>query len=153
MYPAEVSHYSRKKNPNRKYLSPTLIIYKMYGMYKEWCESNNFKAVSQHFYRLTFNTRFNLGFGSPRSDTCSVCDAGKDDEHERRARLAFEAERVDKVVARGDSKIVYATFDLQKTLPLPKLSTSISFYLRQVWLYNCGVHLITSESEQPYFNI
>ena len=32
----------------------------------------------------------------------------------------------------------YITFDLHKSLALPKLSTSTSFYLRQVWLYNGG---------------
>ena len=32
----------------------------------------------------------------------------------------------------------YITFDLHKSLALPKLSTTTSFYLRQVWLYNGG---------------
>nr|CAH7747680.1 unnamed protein product [Callosobruchus chinensis] len=32
------------------------------------------------------------------------------------------------------------TFDMQKTLPLPKLSTSIIYYKRQLWLYNCGIY-------------
>jgi hypothetical protein len=130
----------------------------MYGLYKEWCEETKLEPVSQHFYRMVFNTRFNLGFGSPRSDTCSLCDAGKDERHEARAALAFEAQKLDKTKARSDSKTVFVTFDLQKTLPLPKLSTSKAFYLRQVWLYNLGVHFVTCKTngkivEQPYFNI
>ena len=32
------------------------------------------------------------------------------------------------------------TFDMEKTLPLPKIPTNIVFYKRQLWLYNCGVH-------------
>jgi len=45
------------------------------------------------------------------------------------------------------------TFDLQKTLPLPKLSTNVAPYLRQLWLYNLGIHLTCKDRSQPYFNI
>lgn len=34
---------------------------------------------------------------------------------------------------------------MQKTLPLPKLSTSVAFYLRQVWLYNLGIHCVSKD--------
>ncbi len=54
---------------------------------------------------------------------------------------AFQAQRNDRQRA-ADGKIVYLTFDLEKTLPLPKLSVGPAFYLRQLWLYNSGVHVI-----------
>jgi len=41
-----------------------------------------------------------------------------------------------------DQRVTYITFDMQKTLPLPKLSTSIAFHLRQIWLSNVGIHLV-----------
>lgn len=37
------------------------------------------------------------------------------------------------------------TFDLQKTLPLPKIPTGIIFHRRQIWLYNCGIHSAKAE--------
>ena len=75
-----------------------------------------------------------LGFGSPKSDTCATCDKGYEcDAHKHRAELAFDMQKKDKEKASSDSEYNYITFDLQKTLPLvPKLSTSVAFYLRQL---------------------
>lgn len=42
---------------------------------------------------------------------------------------------------------------MQKTLPLPKLSTSAAFYLRQLWLYNLGIHLVKKDDSRAYFQI
>ncbi|XP_050308916.1 uncharacterized protein LOC126745187 [Anthonomus grandis grandis] len=63
------SHYSIKKT-SKKYLPEELNVKKMYGLYKE----QNNPPVSYEFYRKIFNTRFNLSFRYPRSDTCSECD-------------------------------------------------------------------------------
>ena len=56
-FPAYESHYSRKDNPNRKYLSPSLSISKMYQLFKDFC------SVSEWKYRQIFNTHFNYTFG------------------------------------------------------------------------------------------
>lgn len=53
-------------------------------------------TLSEHFYRHIFNTEFNLGFGMPRSDTCTRCelaigiDAAHDPEKDN-----FEREQSD----------------------------------------------------------
>jgi len=48
---------------------------------------------------------------------------------------------VDKLTAqlRDGSSLVFA-FDLQKTKPLPYLTTSEAYYKRQLSAYNCGIH-------------
>ena len=94
--------------------------------------------------RRIFNSCFNLGFGTPKSDTCATCDFKSHDitEHTMKAETAFEAQLAENVAV--------ITFDLQEILPLPKLSTSVGFYLRQIWLYNLGVHKSRSEA---YFQI
>ena len=65
---------------------------------------------------------------------------------------AFEQQRMDREEARKGS-CIYVTFDMQKTLPLPKLSVGEAFYLCQLWLYNAGVHMIKHTSELPMFHI
>jgi len=123
----------------------------MYELYKEECQEDNTEQVSSSAYRNVFLTKFNLGFGSPRSDTCSTCDVGIDEAHKTRAALAFAAQKADRQLSRSNSDIVFCTFDLQKTMPLPKLSTNVAFYLRQAWLYNLGIHYINGSEQKPLF--
>ena len=154
-FPSELSHYSRTKNPHRRYLSALLTVNKMYQMYKTQCEEHNTKPVSAAFYRNVFNSEFNLGFGSPRSDTCATCDKADGDvsEHIQKANAAFEVQKNDRLKAENEDGVHYISFDLQKTLPLPKLSTSTAFYLRQIWLYNLGIHLVSGKESRGYFQI
>jgi len=155
-FPAEQSHYSRARNENRMYLSSTLTIGIMFNDYKKKCFDNGQKAVSESMYRQIFCSDFNLGFGSPRSDTCAKCetiaDADQLEAHKQAATVAFQQQRADREEAKA-GKSVYITFDMEKTLPLPKLSVGEAFYLRQLWLYNVGIHVVTDVSERPYFQI
>jgi len=144
LFLAESSH--RTKNMSRSYLSSALSIEKMYDLYCEWkrskhsdrdeeavpdCESE-IPVVSKRTYRDIFNTNFNLGFGLPRSDTCAVCDSGGSESHKQKAASAFSEQKQDRDFACTNPNAAYITFDLQKTLPLPKLSTGMAFYLRQM---------------------
>jgi len=156
LFPVETSHYSRNSNPNRKYLSPVLNINKMYKLYRTWCQEQGLKQiVSGRKYRDIFNTQFNLGFGSPKSDTCSTCDSEDSIsmEHKRRADKAFLAMKNDRIQAQTTDDVTFLTFDMQKTMPLPKLTTSVAFYLRQLWLYNVGIHVTNSKENKAYFHI
>ena len=160
-FPSEPSHYSRSCNSGRQYLSPILTINKMYDQYKLQCDTAQVHSVSSSMYREIFNTEFNLGFGSPKSDTCNMCDQKCEASeavamHKERADLAFKMQAQDKALANDpgtDQQVHFITFDLQKTLPLPKLSTSVAFYLRQVWLYNLGVHLSSTSANGAYFQV
>jgi len=154
-FPAEMSHYSRAKNSNRQYLSAMVSVQKMHDEYIVFCQAQKVKPVSMYSYQHIFTTRFNLEFGSPKSDTCSACDnldSISTPAHKERANEAFERQKSDKKQS-SDSQQIYITFDLQQTLPLPKLSTSKAFYLRQVWLYNVGVHLLFGKTNRAYFHI
>ena len=73
-FPTESSHYCRKDYPNRRYLSSDVTIKKMYDLYMDKCKSELRTPVKENVSRGIFNTKFNLSFGSPKSDTCNRCD-------------------------------------------------------------------------------
>lgn len=64
-------HYCRGKT-KRFYLPAELNINKMWRMYNAQTQNNNLQ-VKKAYFRKIFNTHFNLGFGSPRTDVCSTC--------------------------------------------------------------------------------
>lgn len=154
-FPAEESHYSRHKNPNKLFLSPILSISKMYNLYLEKCEEekkSRMYKVKKHSYSNIFSTYFNYSFGVPRSDTCSTCDSGKGNiEHKENYEAAFQLQRRDRKYAAKNCEALYITVDLQQTMPLPRLITSKAFYLRQMWFYNLGIHAISTNGERGYF--
>lgn len=81
-------------------------------------------------YRQIFTPDFNLGFRSPRSDTCSRCEVLTDSDevqrHKQNAEAAFIQQRIDRDEARKGNTMVI-TFDMEKTMPLPKLSVGRHF--------------------------
>lgn len=66
-------------------------------------------------------------------------------------KTAFEVQKRDRAYALENFNTCFMTVDLQQTMPLPKLSTSKVFYLRQIWFYNFGIHTITSENRYKPF--
>jgi len=72
-----------------------------------------------------FSTEFNLGFGSPKSDTCSTCDkkgemSEADMMHVRRKDLGYEMQAQDKscaVNASDEQPVHYVTFIYKKHYP------------------------------------
>ena len=62
-FPVYESHYSRSDNPDRKYLSPDLSVSKMHYLYKEKCDTEVRRSVSDWVYRKVFNEEYNLSFG------------------------------------------------------------------------------------------
>ena len=156
-FPRQTSHYSRTNNPNKRYLSPDLNIKKMHALYLQKCDEVGWPSVSEPTYRRIFCEKFNFSFGSPRSDTCKVCDTlnchvndATDEgtkcqfqeelkEHHEKAELGFKSLWEDTELARklSDSTLVIL-FDLQQNLP--HIHTGLVFYLRQLWVYNLGIH-------------
>ncbi|XP_063226904.1 uncharacterized protein LOC134533326 [Bacillus rossius redtenbacheri] len=132
----------------------------------EWNEANEYKkkeiikeidAVSFSTYRRIFLTKFDLKFKSLKKDTCKTCDAfaarsstvtGKEkkeiqDAHNNHKDIWMNAHlqlRKDTEEAQQDISSECLTFDLEKTLPLPRIPANNIFYKRQLWVYNAGVH-------------
>lgn len=69
-FPARNSHYGLKDS-KKVYLDESLNISKMYDFFKK---ANPDIKASYEIYRTVFNNEFNIGFGYPRTDTCSFCD-------------------------------------------------------------------------------
>ncbi|CAH2003655.1 unnamed protein product [Acanthoscelides obtectus] len=105
-------------------------------------------TVTTHANTLNFN----LSFGYPKSDTCSIWDAGEsNEEHVENYHEAYDALKTDREKVKGSYNLSYMTMDLQQTIPLPRLSTSKAFYLRQLWMCNFGTHISTKEVEKAVF--
>lgn len=82
-----------------------------------------------------FNQNFNIGFGSPRLDMCSLCielkeriKLEKDPEkkqntiveraiHKKRAKAFFDC------LKENEPEVLSISFDCQKNLPMPKIPT------------------------------
>ena len=155
------SHYTRAYNVHRKYLNSTLTVQKMYDLYVEKCKAFDMQPVKIWAYRHVFNTKFNYSFHPPRKDTCKKCDVYKAQcsfqsgatltqlraEHElhmRKAETARKSLNVEKDrVSVSDYEAF--TFDLQKVMCLPKLTTNGVYYCRQLSVYNLGIHSMSSD--------
>uniref|UniRef100_A0A2H1WQ96 SFRICE_038423 n=1 Tax=Spodoptera frugiperda TaxID=7108 RepID=A0A2H1WQ96_SPOFR len=61
-------------------------------------------------------------------------------EHLQRAKTLQQQLKNDMQLAKEDRFTETITFDLQKTLPLPRIPTNIVFFKRQLWVYNLGIH-------------
>lgn len=140
-FPTYQSHYTRKNNPNRRYLNENLTIAKMYELRE--ISKRKYRTIKKKFYYHIFNTKFNLSFKPPAKDTCRFCDEFKmkisleTDKtkkkrilthekalHQAKTEKARSSLKNDQQIA---SDLVYvATFDLQKALPFPNLTTSIA---------------------------
>lgn len=154
-FPSESSHYSRNSNPYKRYLSPLLSVSKMHSLYINECKNLELPAeyhVKECTYRNIFVTEFNLSFAHPKSDTCSTCDSNAmSEEHVENYNAAYNAMNSDREKVKNSKDICYLTIDLQQTMPLPKLSTSKAFYLRQMWFYNFGIHILYENISRATF--
>lgn len=150
-FPTYNSHYSSSKSDsNIKYLSPCLNIVRMYREYTMACEVEGMTKLSEWMFRNVFNTQFNLRFKPLKVDTCKTCDGienkikssdgidlerfskEKDDHLKMVQKYKQTYTKTIEYAKKPNSKIEIRTFDLQRALELPHLSTSIAYYSRQL---------------------
>ena len=110
------------------------------------------------FYFLQiFVTKFNLGFGSLKQDTCSEClaysikyKAATNVElkkslivermvHKHRAKAFFQNLNL------LSSTTVTINFDLMQNQPLPKTNINQAYYARQMWYYILGIVIVNED--------
>ncbi|KAG5891151.1 hypothetical protein JTB14_005486 [Gonioctena quinquepunctata] len=157
MFPSYESHYSRS-HTKKQYPSPDLSISKMYRLYVTYCLGKNITPRNEALYRKISVEEFNLSFHNPANDTCGTCDkynlllksasndeekeslALKKNEHLQLADAAYQEKRDDKLRCKTNSKMVVVSFDLQKCLPTPHLTSGISFYKRKLWTLNLTLY-------------
>lgn len=155
-FPCYSSHYGASSSI-KKYLNPNLNISKMYRLYVAYCKFKKRKNfLSMWVFRKVFNTKFNLAFKPKKSDTCATCDkldaqllaVGKNYEEQQKLtdakqnhidlwhKIKQEFEDCVKNAGIAQSKTEVFTFDLQRALEVPSITTSQAFYSRQLWVYN-----------------
>lgn len=129
-------------------------------MYQEQVENegNTNLKVKESYFRNAFNTKYNVGFGSPLKDTCSRCF-----ELSRKIETANTPEDKQKFITEKrihslKAKAFYSllknppddtismSFDCQKNNPLPKLPDQAAYFSRQLNLYNFTVVIGSSKS-------
>ena len=107
-------------------------------------------------------------FNRPKTDTCKTCDAlnvrisaAEDGPaktlleselslHHCKAEGTYQELKEDTALCRTSPDIDMFTFDLQQSLPTPKLATNVVYYKRQMWTYNLGVHDCSNERGYMY---
>ena len=154
-FPVEESYYSRNKNFRKKYLSPVLNITFLHQSYIEECEKEELSEmykIKKCTFTNVFVTQFIYSFGYPKSNTCSTCDKNGDNvPHKDNVSAAIAAMKTDRERAKISTSTAFATIDLQQTMPLPKITTNKVFYLRQMWFYNFGIHVVSMKGERAVF--
>ncbi|KFM82383.1 hypothetical protein X975_03120, partial [Stegodyphus mimosarum] len=107
-------------------------------------------------------SKVNLHFKPPVKETFQICDELEmkinyvQNENIKKilqngkqiymAKADQAGHSIDKIQLLTSTNIYTATFDLQKMLPFPRLTTSTAYYERNLYIYNFRIHLFNSNS-------
>lgn len=104
--------------------------------------------VRQCFFRNLFNTKYNIGFGTPATDVCSTCLCLRENikradnqkqKVEKMTQLCvhkLRAKRFFDILRDESPNVVTFSYDCQKNMPLPKIPDQATYYSRQFYVYN-----------------
>lgn len=166
--PTYVSHYRRADCSDAKFLRSDMTLPTIYKLYEDEAKLAGQKVLSFSKVKRVFLTKFNLRTKPLKKDTCNKCDyfsskklKGSEEEkamldsahreHLQKAKALQQQLKNDMQLAKEDRFTETITFDLQKTLPLPRIPTNIVFYKRQLWVYNLGIH--SGSDDQAHCNV
>ncbi|KAH9639301.1 hypothetical protein HF086_012911 [Spodoptera exigua] len=166
--PTYISHYRRQETEGAKFLRPDMTLSKIYELYSNEAKSTDIKLLSAAKVNKLFYTKFNLRTKPLKKDTCNKCDFFESQilvlseenrgdiilkraAHQEMAKTLQNQLRTDMELAKNNPTVETLTFDLQKTLPLPRIPTNIVFYKRQLWVYNLGIH--TGSKDEAHCNV
>lgn len=154
MFPVKESHYVRKTT-KKLYLEETLNISKMYRLYKDWFQEQNYLEVqmaSKRQYETVFNTKFNYSFHKPKKDLCTSCsiynnaDSEKKNDLEETHNVHLKNKETVRNLKNQDKEqsdptaTTVAIYDLEKVLTIPQSEVSIFYYKRKYPIYNLTVY-------------
>lgn len=149
-------HYCATRT-GRRYLPPELSIRKLSKMYNSTVHPD--LKVKESYFRNIFNTKYNVGFGTPRVDVCSTCLQLDEKLKACTDPLMKNTLMNDKRIYKLRAKCFYEllkekqsdtqtfSFDCQRNLPFPKLPDQATYYSRQLHLYNFTV--VKGDSKSP----
>jgi hypothetical protein len=154
------SHYGRNKS-KRIYLNSNLSIAKLYKIYKSASQDQPIKKVSFSTFHRIFSNEFNIGFKSPASDICSLCQRlGNSIKREKditKKQNFIMEKRIHNLKAKTFYTLMRENipetktycFDMQQVQPLPKTPINDAFYLRQISYYTLCI--VGQDSKNPKF--
>ena len=130
---------------------------------KKYPELGN--KVKYEYYLKYFKENFQLRFGRPQVDVCSLCEelgtklrnpnlndnakrvvAAELMVHKRRAKKFYNKLQEVQKLCKDDTRVAGITFDYMQNLPLPNIPVQDFFYYRQLWVYLFEIHNLTNSS-------
>lgn len=156
-------HYCRSKIKHRQYLPSDLNINKMAKMYNDQDQDN--LHVKASYFRMIFNTCFNIGFKSPATDLCSTCimltEQIKHCKKDKEKKRLIARKKIHKLRAKAFFKLLHDdvpqartfSFDAQKNQLLPKVADQAAYRSRQLYQNNFGIVEGSSKSSLTKDNV
>nr|CAI5850481.1 unnamed protein product [Callosobruchus analis] len=154
-------HYCRGRSL-RQYVSSDLSVKKLWIFYNNKYPEAQCK---ESYFRFIFNTKFNIGFNAPQVDVCSYCleyrgkiKREKNPEHKVTFVTEYKlhklkAKRFFEILKKEEAHVITLSYDCAKNLVLPKIPDQITYYKRQLYLYNFTVVIGSSKVKLTKNNV
>nr|CAI5839120.1 unnamed protein product [Callosobruchus analis] len=160
-YATVKKHYCRGRSL-RQYVSSDLSVKKLWIFYNNKYPEAQCK---ESYFRFIFNTKFNIGFNAPQVDVCSYCleyrgkiKREKNPEHKATFVTEYKlhklkAKRFFEILKKEEAHVITLSYDCEKNLVLPKIPDQITYYKRQLYLYNFTVVIGSSKVKLTKNNV
>ena len=151
-FPKYRSHYSKD---DKTVFNPVLTHHKLYELYM--MENTNLQLSNSIFAR-ELKKHSSRVYRPKKESCCSLCDeittklrgqissderSKLEDDlyiHRKKAEDARNLLHLKQSECKApDSDLLCITFDLQNTMPIPYINTTLTYFKRQLWIYNFGI--------------